>query len=164
MLKYILTALLLVPGVASAGNFLDKLGISPGPPSKEAIEKLAPYQDKAHPSFLQSAIFFMTGHEPPDRVIFVPRSDGVVSAAVNRLTLEPGRAAYDALWEFKVKPDDPCTIMAYRVQPPYEIERLEFSKVPSPRARRTDKDHSPIYRRSGFSARDLVQIEGLHES
>ena len=29
MLKYILTALLLVPDVASAGNFLDRLGISP---------------------------------------------------------------------------------------------------------------------------------------
>jgi hypothetical protein len=145
MLKYILTAVLLVPDVASAGNFLDRLGISPGPPSKETVEKLAPYQDKAHPSFLQSAIFFMTGHEPPDQVIFVARPDGVVSAAVNRLMLERDRAAYEAVWEFKVRPDDPCTIMAYRVQPPYEIERLEFSKVPSPRTLRTDKAHSPIY-------------------
>jgi TPR repeat protein len=108
-------------------------------------ERLKSYADKYHPSFLEAGIFFMTGEEPPGRVKFQVRPDSVVSAAVKRLMLEPGRAAYEAIWEFKLSPDKPCTIMGYKIQPPYAIERLEFLNVPSPRAMRTDPKFSPIY-------------------
>ena len=108
-------------------------------------ERLKSYADKSHPSFLEAGIFFMTGHEPPGSVKFQVRPDGVVSAAVNRLMLEPDRAAYEAIWEFKLSLDKPCTIMGYKIQPPYAIERLEFLNVPSPRAMRTDPKFSPIY-------------------
>jgi hypothetical protein len=108
-------------------------------------ERLKSYADKSHPSFLEAGIFFMTGHEPPDRVKFQVRPDGDVSAIVKRLMREPNQSAYDAIWEFKLSLDKPCTIMAYRIEPPYEIERLEFLNVPSPRAMRTDPKLSPYH-------------------
>ncbi len=108
-------------------------------------ERLKPYADKSHPSFLEAGVFFMTGQEPSDTFKFVVRQDGVVSAIVLRLMNEPNRAAYEAIWEFKLSPDKPCTIIGYKIQPPYEVERLEFLNVPSPRAMRTDPKFSPIY-------------------
>ena len=111
--------------------------------SGEEAERLKPYADKSHPSFLEAGIFFMTGHEPPNRVKFQLRPDGHVSAIVKRLMDEPNRSAYDAIWEFKLSLDKHCTIMAYRIEPPYAIERLEFMNLPGPRAMRTDPKLSP---------------------
>lgn len=86
--------------------------------------------EDAHTSFLQAGIFFMTGREPPNDVQFL-RPD--LATVYNELRPLGELAKH----EYKVYEDRPCTIYAWLLEPPYGSERLEFQKLPSPRAMRT---------------------------
>jgi hypothetical protein len=67
-----------------------------------------------HPSFLQAAIFFAVGLEPP---IIKIESDKRATGPLNR---------------YQVSDEDPCVL--YDIPPKDQVIRIDFSKLPSPRA------------------------------
>jgi hypothetical protein len=93
--------------------------------------------------FLQAAIFFMTGKEPPSDVKF----DSDKKAIVKDTVLVPNKGAMSATWEIAMRDDKPCILYAALLSPEEAFNtinfmtgegnggrRLEFNKLPSPRA------------------------------
>jgi hypothetical protein len=97
--------------------------------------------DDLHPSFLEAAVFFMTGREPPHDVELRSEKLAVVR---NRFYPEQGDPeqgqARDARCEYSILDTEPCTIYVFMLDPPYGAERLEFMKLPSPRAMKMFND------------------------
>jgi hypothetical protein len=88
--------------------------------------------DDSHPSFFQSAIFFMTGREPPNDVEF--RSDTLAVVHDVILPNDGASPAHVGRYEYSVKSAKDCTLLWFRLEPPYETGHLEFTKLPSRRA------------------------------
>jgi hypothetical protein len=67
-----------------------------------------------HASFLEAAIFFAVGLEPPI------------------IKIESDKRAIGALNRYEVSDEDPCVL--YDIPPKDQVIRIDFSKLPSPRA------------------------------
>jgi hypothetical protein len=111
----------------------------------EEINKLeAPaLRDVSNPSFLQAAIFFITGLEPPKFVQMLSDKKAIVlDSIVTR------RGSLNVQYQYEVMDDNACTVRAFLVEPSdagrlespegvsYGAKRVEFLKLPSPRGLR----------------------------
>ena len=100
-----------------------------------------PIADEAHPSFFLAGVFFMTGLESPDYVRVLPNTslpDVTDVADVRQTYVPPASRAVTAFYKFYVNKGEPCTIYSWMLSPPYGAERLDFQKLPSPRAMRVE--------------------------
>jgi hypothetical protein len=70
------------------------------------------------PSFIESAVFFLTGKEPPAAV--------ALSDTAMRLR--------DKSADFRQSKDDPCLVIELQTAPPYGLTSYDFSKFPGPRS------------------------------
>jgi hypothetical protein len=89
--------------------------------------------EDSKPSFLQAAIFFITGREPPNDVQLLSDSKAVVRDAID--AIYPSNQAFRlARHEYVIIATRPCTVFGFLVEPPYAAIRVEFTTLPSPRA------------------------------
>ena len=94
-------------------------------------------------SFLQAAVFFITGHEPPNLVQMLSDKKAIVYNSLDTI-----RGSRNVRYHYWVSDDEPCTVYALLVEPPdaghlespkgvpYGTTRVEFMKLPSPRTLR----------------------------
>jgi hypothetical protein len=93
--------------------------------------------------FLQAAVFFMTGEEPPNVKLLSEKRAIVKTATYVKLPNGSARGV-TSYYEYLIAEDNPCTIRGY-LHDPIEISkltsligesvgarRLEFNKLPSP--------------------------------
>ena len=122
---------------------------------------LAEVADDFNPSFLQAAIFFVMGREPPKDVKFDSDRLAIVLSVI---TDQMG--AHDAKHEFNVSKQEPCTINMTLLEPPYGMGRLEFMKLPSPRAMRITGEnvHMDLPPETWCNSKAEVNSEGFVQS
>lgn len=89
-------------------------------------------RDESNPSFLEAGVFFMTGFDPPD-----------VKITSDRAIHETHQIFHDGAYKtvpvsYRVQEDQPCTIVGYMLKPPYSMMRMDFNRLPSPRAAKVD--------------------------
>jgi hypothetical protein len=92
-----------------------------------------------------SAIFFMTGREPPDSVKMLSDKAAIVRDFLFIRDQRAGEARYD----YSVTDSDPCLVYAFLMEPPYGGKRVRFDELPSPRAMRSE---------SGYMVMDLREV------
>ncbi len=108
-----------------------------------------------HPPFLEAAVFFLTGKEPPE-AISLPDGDMQVSGRA----LRGGFIGPIEIFAYHVLSDDPCRVMKMETQPPYLIEFYNFNRFSGPRSARILRDGATISMNDGYCSGNGTNDDG----
>ena len=76
-------------------------------------------------SFLQAAIFFMSGREPPSFIQMLSDKKATVREVV--LTKSGAR---NVRYDYFLNDSEPCMVYAFSAEPPYAAKRVRFRELP----------------------------------